>query len=156
MLRRTPARARGRQDEDLHPDEEALLALVEGRAPAEATREHVAHCPLCSGRLAELQAIRQVLRATAAREAAPSRDLARDAIARVQVHRATVGGLNEVLAILSVVLRGFALLFAPRRTRHVRYRPQGMTSSTAQMAVRDADTPDGTGAGHGSRGDANG
>ncbi len=156
MLRGTLARARGRQDEDLHPDEEALLALVEGRAPAEVIREHVAQCPLCTRRQAELRAMRQVLRAAAAREAAPSRDLARDAVARAQIHRATIGGLNEVLAILTVVLRGFALLFAPPRTRHARHRPQGMTSPTAQVALGGADTPDGTGSGDGSRGGANG
>jgi hypothetical protein len=141
------------QKEDTHPDEEALLALVEGRAPAEATREHVAHCPLCSGRLAELQAIRQVLRATAAREAAPSRDLARDAVARARAHRATIGGLNEVLAILNTVVRGLALMFSPPPP-HAPGRAAGVTP---QLALRSANATGGTGAAGGgeasSRGD---
>src|SRR5215218_3325666 len=113
---------------EVHPADEALAALLDeedapagapggrGRSPAAAAavRRHVAGCPRCARRLGELRALRRLPRAGAAHEAAPARDLARGAVARLRQRRAAVGGVNEVLATLATFVRwGAVLLAAP-------------------------------------------
>lgn len=101
-----------------HPEEEALLALVEGDAEGEATgeleatRRHVAGCALCTRRLEGLRALRRLLQEAATRETAPRRDLAGEALQRLQLRHATVGWLNELLVVLGDLARGLVALFA--------------------------------------------
>ena len=120
-MRRRPPNRDGTHPEGTHPEDEALLALLEDHedgAPAEVARRHVARCPVCTRRIAELRTLRRVLQAAAAREAVPSRDLAREALARVRRHQAAIGGINELLAVLGTLLRGFAMLLAGAPPRH--------------------------------------
>jgi hypothetical protein len=111
---------------EAHPADEALAALLDeedapagapggrGRSPAAdaAARRHVAGCPLCARRLEELRALRRLLRAGASREAAPERDLARGALARLRQRQAAVGGVNELLATLATFLRWLVVLLS--------------------------------------------
>lgn len=109
-----PARARA---PGKHPPDEALAALLEDGAGAgagagaddravAATRRHVAGCPVCTSRLGELRALRLALRDAAVREAAPPRDLAPAALARLHLQRTTVSRLNELLGMLVGIARG--------------------------------------------------
>jgi hypothetical protein len=104
---------------DVHPPDEVLAALLdedETGPPAPgvdpAVRRHVAQCPVCTRRLEELRALRRTLRESAALEAAPSRDLAQRTLVRLRQRQAAVGGLNELLATLAVVLRWLAALLS--------------------------------------------
>jgi hypothetical protein len=124
---------------DVHPADEALAALLDedaapaaapgGRGPAPAAgaavRRHVAGCPVCAGRLEELRALRRLLRAGARREAAPGRDLARGALARLRLRRTALGGVNELLATLAAFLRWVALLLSGRPRAPDSERPEG-------------------------------
>jgi hypothetical protein len=116
---------------DVHPADEALAALLEeedapAAAPAAgaAVRRHAAGCPVCARRLEELRALRRLLRGGAAREAAPGRDLARGALARLRLRRAAVGGVNELLATLAAFLRWAALLLSGRPRAPDAERPE--------------------------------
>jgi hypothetical protein len=113
---------------DAHPADEVLAALLdEEDAPAgtpggqgaadAAARRHVVGCPRCARRLEELRALRRLLRAGSAREAAPGRDLARGALTRLRQRQAAVGGVNELLATLATFLRWLVVLLSAPPSR---------------------------------------
>ncbi len=121
---------RAKSIDDEHPDDEALLALLDqGAATApgpaateatvtEATRRHVADCPACTRRLEELRALRQVVQEVATHEVAPARDLVGGALERLRLRHASVSRLNELMDVLGGLVRGLVtLLVAPRPPR---------------------------------------
>jgi hypothetical protein len=104
---------------DAHPSDEALAALLDDGAADDsrsaderATRRHVAGCPTCTLRLAELRALRQVLHGAATRESALPRDLARGALERLRHRQGTVGRFNELVTLFVGFVRGLATLLA--------------------------------------------
>lgn len=108
-----------------HPDDEALLALLDQDAAiasdpvaTEATRRHVASCPACTRRLEELRALRQVVQEVARHEVAPRRDLVGGALERLRLRHASVSRLNELMDVLGGLVRGLVTLIAgPRPPR---------------------------------------
>lgn len=115
----------GDKQDGEHPDDEALLALLDqgaatasGPAASEATRRHVADCPVCTRRLEELRALRQVVQEVATHEVAPARDLVGGALERLRLRHASVSRLNELMDVLGGLVRGLVtLLVAPRPPR---------------------------------------
>ena len=102
-----------------HPSDEALAAALDdgtgddsAKAGDAATLRHVAACPVCTRRLAELRALRRVLQGAAARESAPPRDLARGALERLRHRQGAVGRINELVTLFVGFVRGLATLLA--------------------------------------------
>jgi hypothetical protein len=103
-----------------HPPDEALLALSDGDISVEHSglRHHVAGCPLCGERLAQLRTVRQLLQAVALHEIAPQHNVAQAALTRLHLRRAAIGNLNELLAALRTLLQGLSVLLGGPAPRH--------------------------------------
>ncbi len=95
-----------------HPDEAALGRLAEDGGEDAAVQAHVADCPRCTARVAELRRIRTLVREAALREEMPERDLAGGALARLWARRRIGTPLNEALEGFSAFLRNLATLFS--------------------------------------------
>jgi hypothetical protein len=122
-----------------HPPDEALLALSDGDIPVEHSglRHHVEGCPLCSDRLAQLRTVRHLLQAAALQEIAPQHNVAQAALTRLQLRRAAIGNLNELIAALRTLLQGLSALLGGPRQRH----GAGGIAATADDCRLDQDCP---------------
>ena len=119
-----------------HPDEDALLALVDDASSARAVvRRHVAGCSICARRVEELFETRSVLQAAAGRNQRSPQDLTHRALSQLRLRHTSIDDLNELFASLRALFVGFADIF-------IRVRPPSVTPTTSR-AVSDDGAPRG-------------
>jgi hypothetical protein len=97
----------------IHPDEDALVALIDDESSAKPDlRAHVAACATCMMGVAELRETRRILLAIAVNQQHPRHDVASHAMTRIRLRATAVSNINEVFAGLCALVRGLKVVLS--------------------------------------------